>query len=65
MGGTREFEGIVAAIELGLSNSRLEGINRKIRVIQRRGRGHHTAQSLTSMIYLMLGGISPKLPTTR
>jgi hypothetical protein len=33
------FDAIVAAVELGLSNSRLEGINAKIRLIQRRGYG--------------------------
>ena len=61
----RNFDGIVAAIELGLSNSRLEGINSKIRVIQRRGYGHHSAEALTSMIYLCLGGITITLPTQR
>lgn len=59
------FEGIVAAVELGLSNSRLEGINARIRLIQRRGYGHHSAESLASMIYLCIGGISITLPTQR
>jgi transposase len=56
---------IVAAIQLGLSNSRLEGINAKIRVIQRRGYGHPTPESLTAMIYLCLSGIEITLPTQR
>lgn len=56
------FDAIIAAIELGLSNSRLEGINSKIRVVQRRGYGH-SAPALTSMIYLCLGGITINLPT--
>lgn len=56
---------IVAAIQLGLSNSRLEGINAKIRVIQRRGYGHPTAESLIAMIYLCLAGIEITLPTQR
>ena len=55
--------GIVAAVELGLSNSRLEGINSKIRVIQRRGYGHRYPATLIAMIHLCLGGITPKLPT--
>lgn len=59
----RNFEGVVAAVELGLSNSRLEGVNARIRLIQRRGYGHHSAESLASMIYLCLGGITIKLPT--
>jgi len=61
----RNFEGIVAAVELGLSNSRLEGINARIRLIQRRGYGHHSAESLASMIYLCIGGVTVQLPTQR
>ena len=61
----RHFDGIVAAVEWGLSNSRLEGINGKIRLINRRGYGHHSPQSLASMIYLCLGGITIQLPTER
>ena len=61
----RHFEGIVATVEWGLSNSRLEGINAKIRLINRRGFGHHSPQSLASMIYLCLGGITVPLPTGR
>ena len=61
----RHFDRIVAAVEWGLSNSRLEGINGKIRVIQRRGYGHPSPHSLASMIYLCLGGITIPLPTRR
>ena len=61
----KHFDAIIAAKTLGLSNSRLEGINAKIRVIQRRGYGHPTAESLTAMIYLCLGGITINLPTQR
>lgn len=56
-------QGIVAAVEWGLSNSRLEGINQKIRLIQRRGYGYHSADALTAMVYLTLGGITAHLPT--
>lgn len=58
-------DGILAAVELGLSNSRLEGINAKIRVIQRRGYGFHSADSLIAMTYLCLGGVTVNLPTER
>ena len=61
----RHFDGIVAAVEWDLSNSRLEGINAKIRLINRRGYGHHSPQSLASMIHLCLGGITIQLPTAR
>lgn len=57
------LDGIVAAIELGVSNGLIEGINSKIRLINARGYGHHSAAALTAMIYLTLGGMCPKLPT--
>ncbi len=56
-------DGILAAVELGLSNSKLEGLNSKIRLINHRGYGHHSAPALIAMIYLCAGGISVKLPT--
>ncbi|ORA06514.1 ISL3 family transposase [Mycobacterium arosiense ATCC BAA-1401 = DSM 45069] len=59
------FDAVIAAVELGLSNALIEGINAKIRLINARGYGHHSAQALTSMIYLTLGGIHPQLPTRR
>ena len=60
---TKHYDGILNAVELGLSNSRLEGINGKIRLINARGYGHHSAESLASMIHLNLGGIRLELPT--
>ena len=57
------FDAILAAIELGISNALAESINAKIRLINARGYGHHSAQTLTSMIYLCLGGLQVKLPT--
>ena len=54
----------LAATELGISNALIEGINAKIRLINARGYGHHSAQTLSSMIYLCLGGLQVKLPTT-
>jgi transposase len=59
------FEAVIAAVELGISNALIEGINAKIRLINARGYGHHSAQTLTSMIYLCLGGLHPQLPTRR
>ena len=53
---------ILAAVELGLSNSKLERLNSKIRLINHRGYGHHTATALISMIYLCCGGITIDLP---
>lgn len=59
----RHFDGIVNAVEHGLSNSRLEGINAKIRLINKRGYGHRNVDHLTAMIHLCLGGITLQLPT--
>jgi transposase len=53
---------VLAAIELGLSNSKLEGLNSKIRLINHRGYGHHSAAALIAMIYLCAGGITIELP---
>ena len=57
------FDAVIAAIELGISNALIEGINAKIRLINARGYGHHSAQTLTSMIYLSLGGLSASSST--
>jgi transposase len=59
----KHFDGIIAAVEHGLSNSRLEGINAKIRLINRRGYGHPKAEHPAAMIHLCLGGITVPLPT--
>ena len=61
----RERERILHAIRLGLSNSKLEGLNSKIRLINHRGYGHHTPAALIAMIYLCAGGITIQLPTQR
>lgn len=56
---------ILATIELGLSNSKLEGLNSKIRLINHRGYGHHSATALIAMIYLCCAGLTIQLPTER
>lgn len=58
-------ERIIAAVELGLSNAALEGLNSKTRLINHRGYGHHSAAALIGMIYLCSGGITIQLPTQR
>jgi transposase len=54
---------VLAAAELGLSNSKLEGLNSKIRLINHRGYGHHTAAAVIAMIYLCCSGLTITLPT--
>ncbi|WP_281366766.1 transposase [Nocardioides massiliensis] len=55
-------ERVLAAVELGLSNSKLEGLNSKIRLINHRGYGHHSAAALIAMIYLCFGELTIQLP---
>jgi transposase len=45
-------EGILAAIRLGLSNSRLEALNSKVRLLSHRSFGFHGPQPLIALIYL-------------
>ena len=56
---------ILAAVELGLSNSKPEALNSKIRLINHRGYGHHSAAAVIAMIYLCCGRITAELPTER
>jgi transposase len=56
---------VLAAVDLGLSNSKLEGLNSKIRLINHRGYGHHSAAAVTAMIYLCCSGLTITLPTQR
>jgi transposase len=55
-------DGILAAIELGLSNGRLEGLNSKIRLISHRSFGFHSADALIALVYLCCTGIDIELP---
>jgi len=55
-------EGILAAIRLGLSNGRLEGLNSKIRLISHRAFGFHSADPLIALVYLCCAGITIELP---
>jgi transposase len=54
--------GVLAAIELGISNGRLEALNSKVRLISHRAYGFHSADALIAMIYLCCAGIQIALP---
>ena len=56
-------DGIIAAVDLGLSNGRMEGLNNKIGVIKRRAYGFHSAAALIAMIFLCCAKITLPLPT--
>ena len=47
----RHQSGILAAIRLGLSNGRLEGLNSRIRLISHRSFGFHSAAPLIALVY--------------
>ena len=59
---TDQRAGIVAAIEHGLSNARVEAINTQIRLITRRAFGFHSAEALIALAMLTLAGLCPPLP---
>ncbi len=48
----RYRDGILAAIKLGLSNSRMEALNSKVRLLSHRSFGFHGPQPLIALIYL-------------
>jgi transposase len=58
----RHRDGILAAIRLGLSNGRLEGLNSRIRLISHRSFGFHSADPLIALVYLCCAGIVIPLP---
>lgn len=53
---------ILAAIEHGLSNGRIESVNTKIRLITRVAFGFRSPQALIALAMLHLGGHRPALP---
>ena len=55
-------DGILAAIRLGLSNGRLEGLNSKVRLISHRSFGFHSAAPLIALVYLCCADITIDLP---
>ncbi len=55
-------QGVLAAIDLGLSNGRLEGLNSKIRLLSHRAYGFHSPNALIATIYLCCAAITIDLP---
>jgi transposase len=53
---------ILNAIEHGISNGRVEGLNNKVRLIVRRAYGFHTADAALALVMLGAGPINLKLP---
>jgi transposase len=59
---TDQRTGILAAIQHGLSNARVEAINTQIRLITRRAFGFHSPQALIALAMLSLADLCPPLP---
>jgi len=55
-------DGVVAAVEHGLSNGRLEGLNNKIRLLSHRSYGLHSPEALLALVSLCCTGITLPLP---
>lgn len=49
--------GILAYVQTGLNNGRVEGLNGKARTITRRSYGFHSASALIGMLFLCCGGV--------
>ena len=56
---------ILNAIEHGISNGRVEGLNTKVRLIVRRGYGFHSAEAALALVMLAAGPITLQLPHER
>jgi len=54
--------GVLAAIQLGISNGRLEALNSRVRLISHRAHGFHSPDALIAMVYLCCAGIHIELP---
>jgi transposase len=55
-------DGILAAIALGITNARLEGLHSKVRLLSHRSFGFHSAAALIALIYLCCAGITINPP---
>lgn len=55
-------QGVLAAIQLTISNGRLEALNSRVRLISHRAHGFHSANALIAMIYLCCAGIQIDVP---
>lgn len=53
---------ILNAVEHGISNGRVEGLNTKVRLMMRRGYGFHSAEAALALVMLSCGPINLRLP---
>jgi transposase len=55
-------DGILAAVQLGLTNARAEALNNKVRLITLRAYGFHSANAALALVMLTCGPIELRLP---
>jgi transposase len=55
-------DGILAAVRLGVTNARVEGLNNRVRLITRRAFGFHSAKAAAALVMLSCGPINLTLP---
>jgi transposase len=58
----RHKPGVLAAVQLEISNGRLEALNGRVRLISHRAHGFHSADALIAMVYLCCAGVQIDLP---
>lgn len=58
-------DGILAAVRLGITNGRVEGLNNRVRLITRRAFGFHSAAAVAALVMLCCGPIHIDLPHSR
>lgn len=61
----RRYDDILAAIELGISNGRVEAINSKIKLSIRMAYGFRNTKNLISLVMLRCSDLKPSLPFKR
>ena len=58
----RRKEAIVRAVQLGISNARIEAVNNKIKLTVRMGYGFRNIGNLIALIMLRCSDLQPQLP---
>lgn len=58
----RRRDDIIAAVELGIGNGRVEAVNNKIKVTVRMGYGFRNTDNLVALLMLRCGDCQPQLP---
>lgn len=61
----RRRDDVVAAVELGIGNERVEAVNNKIKVTARMGYGYRNIDNLVALLMLRCSDVRPELPGRR